>query len=569
MELENIIAVARGSRPADLVLKNACVVNVFTDEVYPADVAIVAGRIAALGEDYVGREQIDLTGKFLCPGFIDAHVHIESAMVPPSEFARAVLPHGVTTVVADPHEIANVLGMAGIRFMLADSSRSLLQVFFTLPSCVPATDMETSGARLEASDLEFLRDDPNVLGLGEVMNYPGVVAAEKGILDKIRAFQGKIVEGHCPGTGGEALNAYVAAGVMSDHECIDPAEALEKLRLGMTIFIRQATNARNLKALLPAVTESNKNRLCFCTDDRQPEELLSSGSIDDILRQAVSSGLDPLTAIRMATLHPSQYFHLHDRGAIAPGRRADLVVLNSLNNFGVEQVFVGGKLAATGGKMPEAAQKEGTAVVENSVHVDVDRLDFTLPAAGSRVRVIELVPEQLVTRQKIETCPRENGLATASVERDLLKIAVVERHHKSGRVGLGFVRGLGFHRGAIATSVAHDHHNIVAAGADDPSLATAVRAVAAAGGGMAAALGRDVLAMLPLPIAGLMSDLPVEEASARHRQVLSAARTLGTDLRDPFMALSFAALPVIPELKITDRGLVDVLNFQLTELFLP
>ncbi len=567
MELESQIAFARGDRKADLLLKNGQVVNVFTAEVYSADIAIAGTRIVGLGEGYEAEQIVDLDGRYVSPGFIDAHVHIESSLVPPREFSRAILPHGVTTVITDPHEIANVIGLEGIRFMLEDAKHGQLSMYVNASSCVPATHMETTGANLEFYDLAPLLHEPWVLGLAEVMNYPGVVQGDRRVLEKLKSFEGRIIDGHCPGLSGHALNAYVAAGVMSDHECTSVEEAREKLRLGMTIFIREATNARNLKTLLPLVTEANERKICFCTDDRQPADLVEQGSIDHLLRLAIMEGLDPLKAIRMATLNPAEYFRLYDRGAVAPGRRADLVIFDDLRDIVPGKVYRGGCLVAENGVMLPHDRPPRKTKTRGTVNIKWSEVDFSIPAKAEYARVIGAVDGQLVTRHLIEPVPAEDGLAVADPEHDLLKIAVIERHLATGNVGLGFVRGIGLQRGAIASTVAHDHHNLVVIGADDESMMTAARSVAEMLGGQTVAEGKEVLARLPLPIAGLMSDRPIEEVRAQMTGLIESAQRLGSGLHDPFMAMSFLALEVIPSLKLTDLGLVDVDQFRLVPLF--
>lgn len=566
MELANLIKVARGDEPADLLLKNARVVNVFTGDIEETHIAIVHSRIVGLG-DYQAREVVDLGGRYVCPGFIDAHVHIESAMVPPNEFARAVVPRGTTAVVADPHEIANVLGLEGIRYMLDMAKYNPLNVYVMAPSCVPSTDMETTGAALYWYDLQALQHEPYVLGLGEMMNFPGVVNGVPEVLDKLRAFQGRVKDGHAPGLNGKPLMAYATANIGSDHECTTVEEARQKLGLGMFIFLREATNAHNLRDLLPVVTRHTSRRICFCTDDRLPADLLDEGHIDHMVRVAIAEGIDPVTAIRMATLNPSEYFHLHDQGAIAPARRADMIVFSDLQAPRAEMVYRDGKLVAQDGQVIPWERPKRPTVLRSSMNVDWNQVNLSITANGHRVRVIGLIPDQIITEHLVEELPTREGEVVADPGRGILKMAVIERHLATGNVGLGFVKGLGLKKGAIASTVAHDHHNIVVAGADDESMFSAVQAIAATRGGMAAAYDDTVLAQLPLPIAGLMSDQPIETVRRQMDEVLAAARQLGSPLHSPFMALSFLALPVIPSLKLTDQGLVDVDKFELVSLF--
>ncbi len=567
MQVAELIRIARGEQPADLVLRNARLVNVFSGQIEHTDIAIAGAQIAGLGAGYQGRHSIDLAGAYVAPGLIDAHVHIESSMATPPQFARAVLPRGTTTVITDPHEIANVHGLAGIRFMLNAAEETPLNIRVNLPSCVPATPMETAGATLEAGDLLGMMDDPGVLGLAEMMNYPGVIAAAPTVLAKLWTFHGRPLDGHAPGLAGPALNAYVAAGIGSDHECTTVAEAAEKLARGLYILIREATNAHNLETLLPLVTPANSRRCCFCTDDRQPADLLDQGGIDYMVRTAIARGLDPVTAIQMATLNTAEWFGLHDRGALAPGRRADLIVFDRLDDLRPRLVYVGGRLTAQEGAMLTPPPAASPSPLPNSIHVDWDRIDLAIPAVGRRVRVIGAIENQLVTEHLVLDASIREGQAVADVSRDLLKMAVIERHGVNGNVGKGFIQNIGLQAGALASSVAHDHHNLVVVGADDASMLTAARAVAARGGGLAAAHGEQVLAQLALPIAGLMSDQPIEQIRRDFDQVLAAAHALGSELHDPFMAISFMALEVIPHLKLTDVGLVDVDKFEVVPLF--
>jgi adenine deaminase len=568
MEIAELIKVARGEEPADLLLKNARMVNVFSGEVEDTGIAIAHSRVVGLGNDYPAQRVIDMNGKYIAPGFIDAHVHIESAMVPPFEFARAVVPHGTTSVMIDPHEIANVLGVEGIRYMLEASKYTPFSVYVMVPSCVPATHLETNGGILRWSDLIRFKDDPWVIGLGEMMNYPGVLFRDQETLDKLRAFFNRRIDGHAPGVTGRDLEAYVAAGIASDHECTNVEEAREKIRLGMRIMIREASNAQNLKALLPVITPKNSRRILFVTDDRFPGDLIDQGHIDYIVRTAIREGLDPVTAIQIATLNAAEYFNLHDRGAISPGRRADLIVFDNFQNLTIEQVYRGGQLVARNGRVLPQSETPRHPEVRNSMNVKWSKVDVRLPAGEhKKVRVMGMIPDQITTTQSIEDARIKNGYAVSDPERDLLKIAVIERHQATGNVGLGFVRGLKLKRGAIGSSVAHDSHNIIVAGTNDDDMMTAARAIAAMQGGLVAVENGQVLGRVPLPIAGLMSDQPIERVREQLDDLVDVTRDLGTDSHAPFMAMAFLALPVIPELKITDRGLVDVNKFDFVSVF--
>jgi adenine deaminase len=565
-ERRKLIEVARGDAPADLALRNARLVNVRSGEVHDADIAVYAGRIAGFGE-YEAKQTIDLKGAHVCPGLIDAHVHIESSMVSVPEFARAVVPCGTTAVVTDPHEIANVLGIPGIRYMLESAEGLPLRVFAMASSCVPATHMETAGARLEASDLEPLFEHPRVIGLAEVMNFPGVFLGAPDVLAKIEAAGDRPVDGHSPGLSGALLNAYTAAGIGSDHECTQLEEAREKLRCGMHIFIREGTAARNLEALLPLVKPENAVNCSFCTDDRHPEDLLDEGHIDALVRMAIAEGLDPITAIQMATINTANYFGLRGLGMLAPGYRADMIVVDDLKDFRARIVFGEGRIVAEDGDY-KGARPTPPAPPGGGVKVNWEAVDLAVPLTGeAKVRVIDAIPGQIVTGQSVESLKAENGRAVTDPGRDLLKIAVIERHRATGNVGVGFVRGFGLERGAIASTVAHDNHNIVVVGADDSDMMAAARAVAETGGGQAVVADGRVLESVPLPIAGLMSDLPLEQVRDRVEAMGKAARGLGGTLPDPLMTMSFLALAVIPELKITDQGLVDVNEFKPVPLF--
>ncbi len=566
-ELNNLVRVARGDAPADLVLKNAKLVNVYSGEIYPADVAVYGARIAGIGSGYKGAQEIDLKGSYLAPGLIDGHVHIESAMVGVRQFAAAVVPRGVTSVIADPHEITNVLGLDGIRYMFDQAKYGRLSMFVMVPSCVPATHMATAGAYLEAKDIASLQGDPWVLGLGEMMNYPGVVNEDQGTLDKIDAFRTRVLDGHAPGLTGQALNAYAAAGIGSDHECTTVDEALEKLRLGMYILIREATGAHNLAVLLPMITPDNARRICFCTDDRHPADLLDQGSVDYLVRCAIRSGVDMVTAIRMATLNTAEWFRMYDRGGIRPGNRADLIVFDDPQEFDVRLVVRGGQIAAEDGKIVPLDVPERPSYLRGSMNINWHTVNFTIPAEGRRARVIGAIPDSLITEKRVLEIPSQSGVAMPDYEQDIVKMAVLERHMATGQMGKGFVQGLGIRRGAIASTIAHDHHNLVVAGVDNVSLTTAAGAVADMGGGLAVVDGVRILARVPLPVAGLMSNKPITEVRKQLDEATNAARSLGSQMTDPFMCLSFLALEVIPHLKLTDQGLVDVDEFKLVPLW--
>lgn len=564
-----LIRTARGDAPADLLMRNARLVNVFSGAVQSTNIAVARGHVVGFG-DYHAEREVDLNGRYAAPGFIDAHVHIESAMVNPAQFARAVLPRGTTAVVADPHEIANVLGADGIAYMLSASENQPLRFYFTLSSCVPATHMETAGARLSAADLMPLMAYPRMVALAEMMNYPGVIFEDEQVLAKITAMRalGKPLDGHAPGLTGKQLNAYLAAGIGSDHECTTLAEAREKLAAGMRVMVRQGTAARNLDELLPLVNAGTAGRMMWCTDDRHPHELLAEGHLDGMVRRAVGKGVDPVTAIRMATLNPAEYFHLNTLGALGPGRCADLVIMDDLDNPVVRQVYVGGQLVAEDGHiLPEVSFPTGGAAV-GAMQVPLEKLDFKVPARTGRMRVIQAAAGRITTGE-LQTAPLvRQGLAVSDVGRDLLKLVVVERHQGSGAAGVAFIQGFGLKKGALASSVAHDSHNIIAVGTSDADLLQAVRTLVSRGGGLTAVADGQELATVPLPIAGLMSDQPVEVVRDQLDRVTSAARDMGASLPDPFMTLSFMALPVIPDLKLTDQGLVDVKRFEKVPLFL-
>ena len=565
-----LVAVAHGDVPAHLLLKNGRIVNVFSGEIEQADLAIYAGLIAGVGGGYTAQRTVDLAGAYIAPGLIDAHVHIESSLCLPPQFAAAVVPHGVTTVVTDPHEIANVAGAAGIRFMATAAQDLPLRVLIMAPSSVPATHMETSGAVLHADDLAPLLDEGIVHGLAEVMNFPGVVAGAEDVHEKLALFAGHPRDGHAPALNGQALNAYVAAGIGSEHECTSVEEAREKLARGLYILIREATNAHNLRTLLPLVTAQNLRRICFCSDDRMPGDLLSQGSIDFMVREAIAFGIDPINAIRMATFNSAERFRLHDRGAIAPGRLADLMIFDSLQDPQARQVYVNGELVAERGELATNVSLPSPPIpteIGSSVRIEWERVDLTIPAQAAEVRVIGVLDNQLVTEERRLVPLVVDNQVVADTARDVLKMAVIDRHSGQSHTGLGLIQGFGLQQGAIAGTVAHDHHNLVIIGADDLSMQTAGRAVTAMGGGLAVANGADLIATLALPVAGLMSAQPIAVVRHGYDALLTATKRLGSQLHDPFMAMSFMALEVIPKLKLTDQGLVDVEKFDFVGLF--
>ncbi len=574
-KLRQRIRVARGEVPADLVLRNAQLVNVCSGEQYFADVAIADGVVMGVDAHearsagrYHGREERDVQGRWLAPGLIDGHMHIESTMMTLPEFARLVVPRGVTTVMLDPHEFANVLGVDGIRYVLESGHDLPLSAYVMLSSCVPASEFETPQRVLLAEDLVPLLDDARVLGLAEMMNIPGVLHADEQVLAKIAATleHGLVVDGHAPGVSGLDLNAYAAAGIASDHECITIEEARQRLRLGMWVMIREGSAARNLDALLPLVQELHAPRVFFVTDDRDPQDLTTRGHIESMVRRAIELGLDAVEAIRLASYNTAQYFRLYDRGAIAPGCVADLVVLDDLKTFRVESVYKDGKLVAQDGKMlaeiPEVSTAASFAGITSTVHIgQLSKSDLCISGHAGSVEVIGIEADQIVTRHLHEEALVRDGEIVADAERDVLKLVVVERHHASGRVGLGLVKGFGLKRGAIASSVAHDAHNIVIAGVDDEDIVRAAYALQEMGGGFVCVVDGVVQASVPLPIGGLVSPEPVAELVRQLRTLDRVAGELGCTLPHPCMTLSFLSLSVIPALKLTDQGLIDVDTF--------
>jgi adenine deaminase len=566
MELARRIEISLGKAPVDLLLKNGRLVNVFSGTIHDASIAIHEGRVVGFGE-YDAVETVDLEGRYISPGFIDGHLHLESSMLSIPEFARNVVPLGTTSVVADPHEIANVLGVAGIQYVLDSSEGLPLRVFIMFPSCVPATPFETSGAHLGPRDMEPFKDHERVLGLAEMMNFPGVIMGDPEIMAKIEVFNHKVKDGHAPGLSGKDLSAYVHAGITSDHECTTLEEAREKLQLGMRIMIREGSAAKNLDALLPLVNEHNSRHCFFVTDDTDPGDIIEKGHINRLVRKAIQKGMDPLRAIQMATINTATYFRLHELGAVLPGYLADLLVLDDLQELSIDRVYQGGRLTAQRGKLlVPVTSPEGD--LPTSMNVDWDKVnDLSIEARGHSVNIIEVIPGQIVTRRTVESAPVENGRVVSDPSRDILKIAVIERHHGTGSFSVGLIRGFGLKEGAIGCTVAHDSHNIIAVGVRDEDLMAAARELEAMGGGMVVVSKAAVMRRLPLPIAGLMSNASVEEVESGLRSAVAAAWKLGCELENPFATLSFMALTPIPELKLTDQGLFDSVNFQFVSIF--
>ncbi|MBU2575464.1 MAG: adenine deaminase [Elusimicrobia bacterium] len=565
--IKDKIEMAGGGKKTDLLLKNAKVINTFSGDIHRTHVAVHKGQIVGFGV-YPASQTIDLNGAYLAPGFIDGHVHIESSMVKIPEYAKVVLPHGTTSAVIDPHEIANVLGLDGIKYMLASSVNSVLGVYVMLPSCVPATHLETAGAELSAHDLALLLNDERVLGIGEMMNYPGVILQDEEVLMKIAIAKNKVVDGHAPMLKDKQLYAYISAGIRSDHECTAVEEAREKLRAGMYIMIREGTAAKNLRGLLPLVNSENSRKFVFVTDDRHLEDIFRQGHIDYLVRIAIQLGVDPIRAIQMATINTAEYFGIKNLGAIVPGYHADLVVFDDLKKLKISRVFKDGRLVARNGVIEPRVISEYKGKTRGTVNVRwIEHEDFALKAQGKYAKVINLIPNQIVTKASVEPVKQDGGYVSSDTERDVLKIAVIERHMASGRVALGLVKGFGLKKGAIASSVSHDSHNIVVIGTHDGDMYTAAVQVVKMQGGIVAALNGQVLEALPLPVAGLMSDRSAEFVREKQKRLNEIARMLGSKIDDPFMAMSFLTLPPIPELRITDRGVIDAVKFKVTSLF--
>ena len=561
------LSIARGERPAELLFKNASLVNVLSGEIYKTNVAVDDGRIIGLG-DYKAKRVINLDGAYLAPSLIDGHFHVESSMLTAREFARAVVPQGTGAVVIDPHEYANVLGLDGIRYVLESTRKLPVDFFIMLPSCVPATAFETAGARLTANDLKLMIADERIAGIAELMNYPGVYLGQESELDKIQAGKGKNIDGHAPGLTGRNLNAYVLAGVQSDHESTELAEAREKLRLGLHILLREGSTERNLETLIPLINAQNAVNCSFATDDKLAGDLVSEGHIDHCVRKSIRLGLSPITALQIATIHTARHYHLRNFGAIAPRYWADFIVFDNLKNFRVRQTYKKGVLVAEDGEYlarhPAAVPQPRSTM---NLRYSADR-DFKVRANGkAQIRIIEIVPNQIVTRQVIARPRVENGTIVADPGRDILKLIVIERHHATGHVGVGFVRRFKLKQGALGSTVAHDAHNVVVVGTNDSDMARAVEELEAMQGGQVAVANGKVKAELALPIAGLVSDRPLPEVIERIAALNAAAQAMGCKLEAPFMSLSFLSLSPIPELKLTDQGLIDAVKMCRTRLF--
>lgn len=560
LDRKKLVQVALGNEPADLVLKNAEVFHVFTGEFLNADVAIADGYIAGVGENYTGITEIDLSGKFLLPGYIDSHINLESSTLLPDEFARAAISNGTTTVIMDPHEIANVCGTAGIRFMLEATERIPLNVYMTLPSCVPASRLDTSGAILEADDLKPILSHPRVLGLGEMMDFHGVLNLNEGVYAKLSMADNILVEGHAPGLKDKTLMAYAAAGIRSDHECTTPEQALQRLRAGMHLHLREGAVSKNFMALSEVINQDTAPYISFCADDISAEELLKEGHINKIVRMAISRKVPVATVLQIATINTAKYYGLKDVGAIAPGYKADILVMDSQNVRMPRQVYKSGQLVCTDGVVVDIPKTVIPPEVMNTINIKgIRKEDLKIPMNGNMANVIGIVPYQVVTKHFRLQVAVKNGEVISDIENDILKLAVFERHHGTGNVGLGLVKGLGLKSGAIASSIAHDSHNIIVAGTNDTDMILAVEEISRIGGGIVIVENGSILSCFPLPIAGLMTDLSAQEVADKQAELREIAHSLGVySFINPFLTLSFCSLPVIPALKLTDQGLVLV-----------
>ncbi|MDP6646809.1 MAG: adenine deaminase [Dehalococcoidales bacterium] len=564
IEKARLISIAKGDTPADLVLANTRIVNVFSGEIKSGNVAIGGDKIAGIGDYHRGEQVLDLEGRYLSPGFIDGHTHLESSMLDVAQYARAVVPRGTLAVVTDLHEIANVSGLAGIRYVMSSARRLPLELFLMAPSCVPATHLETSGAKIDAPALRQVLRWRGCLGLGEVMNFPGLLSNDKAVLATIGLAQNEIIDGHAPGISGKELNAYIAAGIYSDHESVSLAEAKEKLSQGMFIMIREGSAENNLEALLPLVTDKTYKRCFFVVDDRNCVDLFRDGTIDAVVRKAIALGLPPIRAIQLATINPAEYFRLRGLGAVAPGYQANLIVIDDLSSLRVDMVFHRGRLVADTGKPLFSVKRAASRGLTNTVKVKPFPIEsLQLRASGETLPIIEVIPGQIITRKRIGKIRVRDGMVVPDISRDILKLVVVERHKATGNIGQGMISGLGLKKGALASSIAHDSHNIVAVGTNDEDIYAAIKEIERLQGGLVVVAGGQVLASLTLPIAGLLSTEPLEVVVDKLQHLEQAATHLGARLSSSFSTLSFMALPVIPELRLTDLGLVDVGQFKL------
>ena len=566
VNLTDLIAVAKGDMPGDLLISNAKIVNVFSGEIETGNVVIYKGNIAGIGDYAKAGKIIDLEGKYLAPGLINGHTHIESSMLDIGQYARAVVSRGTLAVITDLHELTNVCGLDAIRYILDGVKKLPLDLFLMAPSCVPATNMETSGADITAQELKQILRRKNVIGLGEMMNFPGVMYRDGNVLDKIELYQDKIIDGHSPGLSGKDLNAYISAGIYSDHECVSLHEAEEKLQRGMHIMIREGSSEKNLKELLPLVTDKTYKRCMFVVDDRSCSDLLNDGDIDAVVRKAIRLGLEPVRAIQLATINTAEYFGLKRIGAIAPGYMANFITLNNLSDFDIDMVFYKGKQVAGHGSALFAIKPLRVSRPTHSVRIKPFKVaDLKLKARGDDSLVIEIVPGQIVTKKTTAKVRIKDGYVCADTERDILKLVVMERHHATGNIGKGLIKGLGLKKGAIASSVGHDSHNVIAAGTNDEDIYIAIKEIEKLQGGLAVVAEGKVMGSLQLSIGGLMSLEPLETVAGKLQELKNMAAELGAKLPDPFATLSFMALPVIPELRLTDLGLVDVTQFKIVE----
>jgi len=564
--IQQKLSVARGEQRAELLFKNARVVNVFSGEIHKTNVAVEDGRVMGFG-DYKAKKVIDLKGAYLAPSLIDGHFHVESSMLTAPEFARAVVPHGTGAVVIDPHEYANVLGLDGIRYVLESTKNLAVDFFIMLPSCVPATHLETAGAMLTADDLKLMMHDERIAGVAELMNFPGVFLGFKTELAKIAAGKGKAIDGHAPGLRGKNLNAYALAGVRSDHESVVVEEALEKLRLGMHILLREGSTERNLEHLLPLINAHNSQNCSFATDDKLAGDLVSEGHIDHAVRVAIKGGVPPITALQIATINAARHYRLHNLGAIAPRYWADFIVFDDLKDFRVRQTWKKGVLVADNGKYLAKHPKKVT-LPRSTMNLRYSPKNFVVKPDGKRkIRVIEIIPNQIVTKEVIASPKIKHGKIVSDISRDILKMVVIERHRATGNVGVGFVRGFKLKKGAIGSTVAHDAHNVIVAGTNDADILRVIQELERLQGGQVAVVDGKVKAELPLPIAGLVTDQPLPKAMKMIADLNAAAHAMGCDLEAPFMALSFLALSPIPALKLTDQGLIDAAKLCKTTLF--